>query len=218
MIAEDADEQLDLFRKKISRQAKVQVLAMFALSDPGHLDKQQSAKISDIAEVMGYQRRDKTGRFHWQLYQDIEDTGLRLRRDQISLFISSPAGKTKDGRRKTRYEVIDMTLLQEFGFYYEDDDGQPIDLINPPRHKQKGLIPYSAPESDKPPIWAMPLVNDKGQLVLNKDGTTRRRPAGGVTWWWASRFVRMARAKKTNWVFYRNAVEKLRRYLADPAT
>ena len=44
MTARGYAEQLDLFRETLTRPAKVQILAMMALSDAKHLDNEQATK------------------------------------------------------------------------------------------------------------------------------------------------------------------------------
>lgn len=215
MTAKGKTEQLELFRETLTRPAKVQVLAMMGLSDPKNLDKSQAARVADIAEAMGYERVSKGDRhvFDSQIYRQIEDTGLKLRRKSFEVFVREPAGFTKDGRRKWKTGLVDLSILQEFGFYYEDEEGQPINLRDIPEDK---LIKYDS--ASGPPLFAIPVTDAKGRFVKNEDGSTRRHPANGVSWRFSSRFAELSQDRETAWVFYREAVAILRRYLPKPAS
>jgi hypothetical protein len=214
----DQAEQLELFREVLTRPAKVQVLAMMALSDPRHLDRAQSAKVADIARAMGYaplKRADGKRAFHPDTYKQIEDTGLNLRRKSFDLFFREPTGKTKDGRRQYRDGLVNLSILQEFGFQYEDETGEPIDLE---ARDKKELIQYQPVADAGKALYAIPMINSRGHFIKNKDGSIRRRPANGVTWTFASRFAKLSQDKETAWVFYSEAVAILTRYLTRPAS
>lgn len=216
MVALGHGEQLELFREALTRPAKVQIIAMMGLSDPKRLDRTQSAKVADILRAMGYEpdtRADGKVAFPTWMYEAVEDTGLKLRRKSFPVFIREPAGFTKDGRRKWKVGLVDLSILQDFGFYYEDEEGQPIDLDEIPKDK---LIKYEAITGKA--LYAIPMTDDHGAVIKNKDGTPRRRMANGVTWTFSSKIARLAEDRQTAWVFYRDAVAILRRYLTKPAT
>lgn len=240
MIAkgEARPEQLHLFRQVLTLPAKIQVLAMMALSDPDALDQVSSARIADIADAMGYERDElPSGKrvFSRDLYKRIEDVGMQLRRREVELLVREDAGVVPDGRkdgatrRKYKTSLVSMSLLQEFGFYYEDDDGHPLnlndksavekeDLINVlPKAAKTELLKYDAVDDGKP-IWAIPLVDEHGNIVRNKDGTARRRPAGGISWRWSTRFANMTRDRATSWRVYLDAIPVLKKYLTKPVT
>jgi len=205
-------EQLDMFREVLDRPARLQILAMIALSDPRNLDREQHARIADIVEFMGYDRQ-KTGKFDPKLYQRIEEYGMIFFRKETVLFDRRPAGKDAKGRPKYSGEAVFMRLLQEFGFRYEDEDGQMIALDRLPPDDR---IEYRSPDG-RFPIWAIPVQDEHGRLIKNESGQPRRRPATGIVWRFASRLAEMSRDKATSWVFYRDALEILRSYLYKPA-
>lgn len=216
MVAHGHAVQLELFRETLTRRAKVQIVAMMGLSDPKNLDKEQSAKIADILRAMGYDpdiRADGYSTFASWLYETVEDTGLKLRRKSFPIFIREPAGFTKDGRRKWKTGLVDLSILQDFGFYYEDEEGQPIDLGEIEKDK---LIKYEAITGKA--LYAIPMMDEHGTVIKNKDGTPRRRMANGVSWTFSSKIARLAGDRETAWVFYRDAVAILRRYLSKPAS
>lgn len=208
--------ELELFRETLNRPAKVQVLAMLGLSDPKRLDRPQEAKISDIARAMGYQpykRPDGQRAFQPWVYRAIEDTGLKLRRKPFAVFIREPTGLARKGKRKYDARMVELAILQEFGFVYEDKKGKPINLDAIPKDK---LIDCGA--DSRTPLYPIPMTDAKGCFIYNRDGTIRRRLANGVTWTFASRFARLAQERETSWVFYREAVNILRKYLSKPAS
>jgi len=211
MVARGIGPQLDLFRETMTPQAQLQVLAMLALSDPRQLDRAASAKVAEIARTMGYQPT-ASGRISGHVYEDIEETGMKLRRKSFDVFVRRPAGHTKDGRRKYKAGLVNLSVLQEFGFMYEDDDGQPIKMDEIPKDQ---LVKYEAVEG--PPLYAIPMTDDKGRFLRNKDGSIRRRQANEVSWRWASSFAELTKDKETAWIFYREAIDILRRYLNHPA-
>lgn len=216
MTVRDKAEQLELFREILTRQAKVQVLAMLALSNPKRLDNPSEAKIADIAEAMGYERSlNSDGKLAFSpfIYQSIEETGLKLRRRNFEVFVRIPDGQTKDGRRKYKGVFVDLSILQEFGFVYEDEEGKPVNLDEIPK---EDLIEYEAMSGK--PLYAIPMLDDKRRIIRNKDGKPRRKLANGVTWTFASRFARYAENRETAWVFFKEAVAILRRYLTKPAS
>lgn len=217
MVKHGHREQLDLFRETLTRPAKLLVMAMFGLSDPKHLDRPQSAKIADILRTAGYnqrQREDGKKAFTPATYELVEETGLKLRRQPIPFFVREQAGHTKDGRRKWKAGLIETAVFQDFGFFYEDEEGQPIDLDEIPKGQ---LIKYE--DGKKVALYAIPMTDEDGNIVYNKDGVTpRRRVANGVTWSFASRLARLATDRGTSWVFYLEAGGILRRYQAKPAT
>jgi hypothetical protein len=216
MIAHGHGEQLDLFREVLTRQAKVQIIAMMGLSDPKHLDRSQYAKIADILRTMGYEtslRADGHNVFPPWMYEAIENTGIKLRRKSFPVFIREPAGFAKDGRQKWKTGLVDLSILQDFGFYYENEEGQPIDLDEIPKHK---LIKCEAVTGN--PLYAIPMTDERGNVIKNKDGKARRRMANGITWTFSSRIARLAEDRQTAWAFYRDAIAILRRYLPKPAS
>jgi hypothetical protein len=219
MVAHGHGEQLDLFREVLTRPAKVQVVAMFALSDPKHLDRPQYARIADILRAMGYEQKDiradgRTAFPSW-MYESVEETGLKLRRKTFPNFIREPAGFTKDGRRKWKVGLVDLSILQDFGFFYEDEDGNPIDMEDIPKEK---LIKYESFDGKGQALFAIPMVDDKGNIVKNIDGSSRRRMANGVTWSFSSRIAKLTEDRLTAWVFYKDAIPILRKYLNKPTT
>jgi hypothetical protein len=57
------------------------------------------------------------------------------------------------GIAKTKVALVDLSILQDFGFYYEDEEGQPIDLDEIPKEQRielykdaKGKPPYAITE------------------------------------------------------------------------
>lgn len=215
MIAKGHSEQLDIFRENLTRRNLVQVLGMLSLTDQRHLDQPTAAKIADVAEAMGYER-SKDNIFAPWLYQEIEDTGMLLRRNSFPVFFREPAGRTKDGKLKYKEVIVDMSILQDFGFQYEDEDGNPIDLEDIP---SKGLVRIEAVKGKtlKEPLFALPMTDSEGKFIRNKDGSIRRRMANGVTWTLSSRFVKLTLQSETNWIFKHDAVKILRRHLDHPA-
>ena len=198
---------------------------MMGLTDPKQMDKLQRARAADIADAMGYDRAIKSRRkggkrdhlvFDQYIYKQIEDTGLKLRRKPIEVFTREPVGVMKNGRRKWRTGLVELSILQEFGFYYEDEDGNPISLDSLKKDEKDKLIKYDADKG--PPLYAIPAVDEKGNVIKNKDGKPRRRMANGVTWTFTSRIARLAEDRQTAWVFYADAVAILRRYLPKPAS
>jgi hypothetical protein len=215
MTKRNRTAELELFRETLTRPAKVQVLAMLGLSDPTRLDRPQETKISDIAKAMGYEpykRPEGQKAFQpWQ-YRAIEDTGLKLRRKPFEVFIREPTGNARKGKRNYDARLVELSILQEFGFVYEDK-GRPINLDTIPKDK---LIDCGVDSGT--PLYAIPITDGKGHFINNRDGTIRRRLANGVTWTFASRFARLAQDRKTAWVFYREAVNILRKYIKKPAS
>jgi len=206
------DRQLDLFREILTPQAMLQVLIMLGLSDPKHLDRPQYAKIADILRGLGYdqtERADGKMVFAPWMYEAVKENGLRLRRRPITFAVREEAR----GRRKGKTSIVELAVFQEFGFSYEDKEGQPIDLDELPKDQ---LIKYE--DGSKVALYAIPVTDEDGNIVYNKDGTPRRRVANGVTWSFASRLARLATDRGTSWVFYLEAGEILRRYQAKPAT
>jgi hypothetical protein len=161
----------------------------------------------------GIRETDGKSAFPPWVYEAVEETGMKLRRKFFDVFVRQPAGHTKDGRRKYKAGIVNLSILQEFGFYYEDEDGRPIKLDEIPK---EDLVQYQAIEGP-PPIFAIPMLDGKGMVMKNKDGTIRRRRANGILWRWASRFAELTTNKETAWIFYSEAIKILRRYLHHPA-
>jgi len=194
MTGQGMPEQLDLFRKTLTRRGKVQVLAMLALSDPKHLDSPQDAKVADIARTMGYDpysRPDGKQAFQPWVYDSIEETGMHLRQNYFDVHVRELVGDMRDGRTKSgrrkkwKNLIVNLSILQEFGFYYEDEDGQPINLDEQPKDQ---LIEIETPTGSR---YAIPMMDENGEYIRNRDGSIRRRMANGVTWTWASRFAKL---------------------------
>jgi len=207
-----------MFRSAMSRKAKLLLVALLGLSDQDHLDRPQYAKIADVLRAMGYtpdERPDGKTAFPTWLYETVEDVGMNLRRNSIPLSIREPATFTKDGLKLGKVVIVDMSILQDFGFYYEDDDGQPIDLAELPADQ---LIKYEGGKDEEAPLYAIPILDGHGNIVLKKDGTPRRRMATGVTWTISSRIARLIENRQTSWVFTPEAVQILNRYLSKPAS
>ena len=193
MTAHGHGVQLEMFRETLTRRRRLQIYAMMGLTDPKQMDKLQRARAADMADAMGYDRvirRRKDGKdhlvFNESVYSQIEDTGLALRRKPIEVFTREPVGVMKNGRRKWRTGIVELAILQEFGFYYEDEDGNPISLDSLKKDEKDKLIKYDADKG--PPLYAIPAIDEKGNVIKNKDGTTRRHPANGLLYRWSSRF------------------------------
>ena len=223
MTAHGHGEQLDAFRETLTRRRRLQIYAMMGLTDPKQMDKLQRAKAADMADAMGYDRvirRRKDGKdhlvFNESVYSQIEDTGLALRRKPIEVFTREPVGVMKNGRRKWRTGIVELAILQEFGFYYEDEDGNPISLDSLKKDEKDKLIKYEQPEG--PPLYAIPATDEKGNVIKNDDGTIRRRPANGLQYRWSSRFAELSQDRGTSWIIYLEAVKILRRYLKKPVS
>lgn len=210
---EDQAEQLDLFREFMDPATRLQLLAMFALSDAKRIADIQHARVADIAEVMGYERT-RRGVFDPKLYERIKDCFVMLQQKQTPMLFRTPT-RRKDTKGRTVYatDVAFITILQEFGFRYEDDDGQTIDL-----NKADDRIPYHRDPVGRYPIWVLPLTDEHGRVVTDESGNPRLRPASGIFWRFTSRLAEMSQQKGTSWIFYREAVEILRKYLTKPAT
>lgn len=192
---EDYGQQLELFRDVLTPRSRLQIYGMMRLA-AGHPDRRIYAKIVDIGRAMGYEATEKTGQLPSNIFQDVEDVGIRLRRKEVSLYYREPAGQTRDGRRKYRTGIMNLSVLQTFSFYYEDEEGNPIDLDKIPEDK---LIKYEAIDGGEP-LFAIPELDDKNQPILNKDGTIRRHRANGVFWRFNSDLAEMAMQKETAWI------------------
>ena len=214
LLRHGSGQQLDLFRETLTNQAMLQIIAMMGLSDTKgkkRLDTSQSAKVADIARAMGYEpkkRADGKTAFPPWIYQAIEETGIRLRRKAFPWYIREPK---KDGKIKAG--IVELSVLQEFGFYYEDEEGQPIDLDE---IRKDQLIKYEAVKGS--PLYAIPMTDAKGNRVLNSDGTERRRLANGVWWMFSTRIANLAEDRRTSWVIFLDTLPILRKYLSNPAT
>lgn len=225
MTAHGHGVQLEMFRETLTRRRRLQIYAMMGLTDPKQMDKLQRARAADIADAMGYERiiksRWKGGKldhlvFGQSVYSQIEDTGLTLRRKPIEVFTREPVGAMKNGRRKWRTGIVELAILQEFGFCYEDEEGNPISLDSLKKDEKDKLIKYDADKG--PPLYAIPAVDGEGNVIKNDDGTIRRRPANGLLYRWSSRFAELSQDRGTSWVFYLEAVKILRRYLNKPVS
>lgn len=177
---------------------------------------------------MGYEpslRADGRTVFPQWMYDAVIDVGLKLYRMEIPLFIREKAtvAKTGYGRDKKpifkripgKTGLLFTRILAEYGFYYEGEDGHPIALDETPKDK---LIKYEAVTGQGRPVYAIPMMDDQNNIIRNKDGSPRRRMANGIRWEWQARIRRMTEDRPTSWVFYREAVAILRRYLTKPAS
>lgn len=210
---EDYGEQLELFRDILKPQARLQVYAMMSLADPKRLDKRIEARIADIARAMGYQPT-ASGQIAGQVFRDIEDVGIKLRRKEIALFYRKPAGQYSDGRRKYKTGIMNLSILQSFGFYYEDEEGKPIDLEG---MAEKELIKYEAVDGG-PPLYAIPMIDENGKPMMNKDDkSVRRKRANGVLWRFNSELAEMAMHKETAWIMFADALKILVKYVSQPS-
>ncbi len=209
MVARGMERQLDLFREIVTPQAKLQVMAMMALSNPKQLDQPQRARVADIAKAMGYQP-DESGKLAGSLFDDIIKNGWKLKTSNFDVPVREPTGKrAKNGRRLYRVGIRTLSIFQEFMRYYEDGDGQPISWDDIPKKDIKAV-------PDEPPIYVIPLEDENGNVMKQKDGKIRTRNASGLEWRFLTSFAEMARNKETAWVFYMDAILILRRYLSRP--
>lgn len=209
---EDYGEQLELFRDVLTPRARLQIYGMMRLA-AGNPDKRIYAKIIDIGRAMGYAPTAKTGQLPSNIFQDIEDIGIRLRRKEVSLYFREPAGFDKTGRRKYRTGIMNLSVLQTFSFYYEDEAGHPIDLNKIP---EDHLIKYEAIDNGEP-MFAIPELDDDGQPIKNKDGSIRRHRANGVFWRFNSDIAEMMMKKETAWIMDAESLEILSKYVGHPS-
>jgi len=218
MVSQKYQVQLDLFREILTPQTKLQILAMLALSDPKHLDKPTAARVADIARTMGYELTED-GKFPGSVYEDIIKTGWKLKTRMIDVFFREPAGRTQDGRLKYKAGIRTLSILQEFQRYYEDDDDQPIDLSNIQEDAiiKNGITITIKTPNGEPPIYLIPMIDAKRNILRNADGTIRYRRASGIAWTWSSRFTDAMKDMRTAWVFWSDAIKILHRYLRQPS-
>lgn len=210
MIARGMGRQLDLFREIMTPPAKLQMMAMMALSDPKRMDKPTAARVADIARTMGYDQAE-SGQFPGSTFEDIIKTGWKLKVKVFDVFFREPSGTTRTGRLKYRTGIRTLSILQEFNRYYEDEDGQPIDLDSIPKDAIKTL------DQETPPIYLIPMMDERGNILRDDDGAVRVRRASGISWTWSSRIAEATKDQRTAWVFYSDAIQILRRYLKQPA-
>jgi hypothetical protein len=209
---QEYSQQLELFQETLTPRARVQVYAMMAMADQKQPDQRIYARIADIARAMGY-GPTASGQLAGHIFQDIEDIGIRLRRKEVALFFRTPTGRTKKGKMHYRTESTILSILQSFGFHYEDEDGKPINLDNMPKDK---LLPI--PTIDGAPLYAIPIMDENGEPVRNKDGSIRRQRANGVHWRFNSDLAAMMKNKRTSWIIFADVLKILTKYVSQPST
>lgn len=212
VLRQGTTEQLDLFREALTPYGKMEVLVLMAMSDPNHLDRPQTARVADVARTMGYEP-GPSGQVAGSVYEDIIATGWKLKTKNFDVLDWIPAGKRADGYRKSHRAVITMSIFQEFGRYYEDDEGQPVDPENIPKCGSLAI------EKDSPtmPVYMIPMMDDKGNVQKDRKGNIRFRRANGISWVWSNRFQKMAMDPDQKWIIYSNIIPTLRRQLKRPA-
>lgn len=212
LIARGRTQQLKLFRETLTPRARLQVYAMMSLADPKKMDQVVYARIADIARAMGYEPT-ASGQLSGHVFQDIEDIGIKLRRKEIEIFFREWTGRyAKNKRRIFRTGMSVLAILQEFGFHYESEDGSPINLDEMPKDQ---LLAIQTIDGD--PLYALPLIDDKGQPVKNEDGSIRRKRANGVHWQFNSRLAKLAMDKETSWIMFADALKILRKCVDHPS-
>lgn len=212
MLAHGTTEQVDLFREALTPYGKMEVLVLMSMSDPNHLDRPQAARVADIAREMGYEPA-KGGQVAGSVYENIIETGWKLKTKSFDVMDWIPAGKRADGYRKSRPAIITMSILQEFGRYYEDEEGQPIDPEDIPKHGVQ-VIEKSSPTM---PIYMIPMMDEKGNILKDHRGKDRIHRANGISWIWSNRFQKMTLDPDQAWIIYSNIIPTLRRQLQRPA-
>lgn len=221
-------KKLDLFRDTITASAKLMIMTLMSFSDPGNLKKMNEAKIADIAKKMGYEPSETSGQIPGYVYERLEEIGIRLRRRAIRFYYQEEVGREKKKISKpgeplkirtiirTRENLLDINPLQTFGFYYEDEKGNPIDLN---KYQEEDLIKYESDIDDGAPIYAIPLIDNEGNLVMKEDGITpRRKRANGVKWRWNTDFAEWSQDKQNRWLISADTIPILRKYLTKPAS
>jgi len=224
MLAHGTTERLDLFREALTPYGKMEVLVLMAMSDPNHLDRPQSARVADIAREMGY-KLTKNEQAAGSVYENIIEAGWKLKTKNFDVLDWIPAGKRADGYRKSHRAVITMSILQEFGRYYEDDEGQPVDRDERPRTDvqviDRPFREYDKKKADKDlppmPVYMIPMMDDKGNALKDRKGNIRFHRANGISWVWSNRFQKMAMDPDQSWIIYSNIIPILRRQLQRPA-
>lgn len=210
---ENYGKQLELFRETLTPRARLQVYAMMSLADPKQLDKRNYAKVIDIARAMGYEPNEKTGQLPSNVFQDIEEVGIRLRRKEIEIFFHEPKGRAANGRLLFRDFSVNLSILQSFGFLYEDEDGQPIDLEE---KSENDLIKYE-PIDGGESLYALPMIDEKGKPIMDEKGNIRRRRANGVHWRFNSELAERAKHSETSWIMFAESLKILAKYVGQPA-
>ena len=74
-----------------------------------------------------------------------------------------------------------MSIFQEFGRYYEDDEGQPVDRDERPRTDvqviDRPFREYDKKKADKDlppmPVYMIPMMDDKGNALKDRKGNIR---------------------------------------------
>ena len=219
MLEYGTTERVDLFREALTPYGKMEVLVLMAMSDPNHLDRPQSARVADIAREMGYEL-GPDGKFAGSIFENIINTGWKLKTKNFDILDWVPAGKRADGYSKSRRAVITMSILQEFGRFYEDDEGQLVD----PEEMPKTAVQVASKVVDKKdkdlptmPIYMIPMMDEKGIIQLDRRGKVRLHRANGISWHWSNRFQKMALDPDQKWIVYSDIIPILRRQLKQPA-
>lgn len=212
ILAHGTTEQVDLFREALTPYGKMEVLVLMAMSDPNRLDRPQIARVADIAREMGYEP-GPGGQVAGSVYEDIIATGWKLKVKSFDIVDWIPVGKRADGYRKSRPAIITMSIFQEFGRYYEDDEGQQIDPEDIPKHGVQII------EKDTPtmPIYMIPMMDEKGNILKDRRGKVRVHRANGISWIWSNRFQKMTLDPDQAWIIYSNIIPTLRGQLQRPA-
>lgn len=212
MLAHGTSEKLDLFREALTPYGKMEVLVLMAMSDPNHLDRPQIARVADIAREMGYEP-GPNGQLPGSIYEAIIETGWKLKVKNFDILEWIPAGKRADGYSKSRRAIITMSILQEFGRFYEDDEGQQID----PEDLPKAGVQVIEKDAPAMPIFMIPMTDEKGNILKDKSGKVRYHRANGISWLWSNRFQKMTLDPDQAWIIYSTIIPTLRRQLQRPA-
>jgi len=216
------EQQLDLFREVLDHQTKVLTLALMALTPEKYIDYEQEAGISKIAETMGFTRsknQDGWNAFHPEIYQQITTNLLKLRRQDIELpireFVSVKDGRTPGGTRTiSRIKMTNTSLLQSFSFIYDDDKN----LAALTASERQELKAFAYPSEGGPAVWALPELDNTGNVIRNKDGTPRRRRADAVAWRFSAVVAELVKDKRMSWLVRLEDIQTINSYQSDPMT
>jgi hypothetical protein len=216
LLSPEVAERLANYRKVMTRTSKILILALLSLSNSKFLAASQQARIATIARVMGY-REKKQASFPPWIYDQILEAGRNLLRS-FEVYhweqVAAKGKKAKDNKKKLNLSIKkSISILKDFGFLYKENGVSPLDLKKMPSNSR-----IQIGGDTEAPLYALPVVDEKGEPVKGKDGNLRRRKATGLTWRWSAFFVERALDRAMSWPFHLEEPTILRKYINRPVS
>ena len=193
--------QVRTWHQTLSPFVKAVGYGLFAATDekdPAGWQEIKAGQLLEIIEVAKHPTAAGRSIFHAQHYRDAYEALTTL--FNVAVPISTQTVKKVGREYKVERRIGYVRLLQGFQLVYRTESGGLVDLSNPAysdmrvdvSNRYRGDRRRSRtcrPDNLGRPVYAMPLVDEHGQVLTDDDGTPRIRPPSAYLFRWGTDII-----------------------------